>query len=182
MAVPFGTFHFLQTCLIVIQSRLLKVFHLLGDKEQCLLLQMRVIYTVLNTVHTLLATYKSVCAGKCNCLGFLLCLQSSAQSISLKTMQNRSCSRCIVISLQNGKRFGLRLVQFLKARPLYTSGMSPVSIGSGSKSSLMCLRERNRLWAASWFICLMLLSESDPTSLDSGEKKRRRKEQENSES
>lgn len=60
--------------------------------------------------------------------------------------------------------------------------MSPLSIGSGSKSSLMCLRERNRLWAASWFICLMLLSESDPTSLDSGEKKEGRgKVQENNE-
>lgn len=55
-----------------------------------------------------------------------------------------------------------------RPRPRHTSGMSPLSIGSGSRSSLMWRRERNRLWAASWFICLILLSDSDPTSLQGG--------------
>lgn len=55
-----------------------------------------------------------------------------------------------------------------RPRPGHTSGMSPLSIGSGSRSSLMWRRERNRLWAASWFICLILLSDSDPTSLQGG--------------
>lgn len=46
-----------------------------------------------------------------------------------------------------------------------TSGPSPPSLGSGSRSSLMCLRERKRRCAASWLICLMLLSDSEATSL-----------------
>lgn len=46
-----------------------------------------------------------------------------------------------------------------------TSGPSPPSLGSGSRSSLMCLRERKRRCAASWLICLMLLSDSEDTSL-----------------
>lgn len=46
-----------------------------------------------------------------------------------------------------------------------TSGPSPPSLGSGSRSSLMCLRERKRRCAASWLICRMLLSDSDDTSL-----------------
>lgn len=46
-----------------------------------------------------------------------------------------------------------------------TSGPSPPSEGSGSRSSLMCRRERKRLWAASWLICRMLLSASEDISL-----------------
>lgn len=46
-----------------------------------------------------------------------------------------------------------------------TSGPSPPSLGSGSRSSLMCLRERKRRCAASWLICRMLLSDSEDTSL-----------------
>lgn len=51
----------------------------------------------------------------------------------------------------------------------HTSGPSPPpSEASGSKSSLMCLRERKRRCAASWLICLMLLSDSEDTSLKGG--------------
>lgn len=51
----------------------------------------------------------------------------------------------------------------------HTSGPSPPpSEASGSRSSLMCLRERKRRCAASWLICLMLLSDSEDTSLKGG--------------